>query len=277
MSLPPSAALRQVFGLEGCVALVTGAASGLGRACALLLGQAGAQVAVNHLPASATAANEVCREIEAAGGQALAVAGDVSSETDVETMLQQIVERFGRLDVLVANAGIENGAAFENMTLAQWGSVIDVNLTGAFLCARAAIRQFLDQPSRDPAKARGRIVCMSSVHQTIPWSFQANYAASKAGVAMLAQTLAQEFGSQRIRVNAVAPGAIRTDINRPAWETPEALEKLLRLIPYGRIGEPQDVANAVLFLASDLSDYISGATLYVGGAMTDYAAFRGAG
>lgn len=276
--MPPApSALRQVFGLEECVALVTGAASGLGRACALLLGQAGARVAVNHLPSSAEAAASVCREIEAAGGEAIAIAADVSAEDQVEAMRQRIVERFGRLDILIANAGIENGAPFQDMTLQQWQSVMDVNLSGAFLCARAAIRQFLAQPQLDSAKARGRIVCMSSVHQVIPWAYQANYATSKAGIAMLAQTLAQEFGPQRIRVNAIAPGAIRTEINRPVWETPAALERLLTLVPYGRIGEPQDVANAVLFLVSDLADYISGTTLFVGGGMTNYAAFRGAG
>jgi glucose 1-dehydrogenase len=278
MSALPATALREVFGLSHAVALITGAASGLGRACALLLGQAGAHVAVNHLPGSAAAAAAVCRDIEAAGGQAMAVAADVSQQEEVEAMLRQVVDRFGRLDILVANAGIENGAPFQDMTLQQWQQVIDVNLTGTFLCARAAIRQFLRQPPQPgPPRANGRIVCMSSVHQIIPWAFQANYATSKAGVAMLARTLAQEFGPQRIRVNAVAPGAIRTDINRPVWETQAALEELLTLIPYGRIGEPRDVAQAVLFLVSDLSDYVTGATLYVGGGMTDYAAFRGAG
>jgi glucose 1-dehydrogenase len=272
------AALRDAFGIAGQVALVTGATSGLGRACAVALGRAGAKVVVNHLPRSADEAAALCREIEASGGEAVAGCADVSDEKQVAAMFADSVARFGTVHILVNNAGIQDGAEFQDMTLAQWRKVVDVNLTGMFLCSRAAIREFLRrgvQPEMSPAA--GKIICMSSVHQVIPWAFEANYAASKGGANLLMQSLAQEFATHRIRVNAVAPGAIRTRINRSAWETEEALENLLELVPYGRIGEPDDVAHAVLWLASDLSDYMNGTTMFVDGGMSAYPAFRGAG
>lgn len=273
-----SAAVREAFGLAGQVAIVTGASSGLGRACALRLGAAGAMVVVNHLPDSAAEAAAVCRGIEAAGGTAVPFAADVSDEAQVVRMVADTVERFGTLHIMVGNAGIQRGAPFQDMTLEQWRRVIDVNLTGMFLCCREAIREFLRRgPQPEVSRATGKIICMSSVHQVIPWAFEANYAASKGGVSLLMQSLAQEFASHGIRVNAVAPGAIRTPINRAAWETREALGRLLQLIPYGRIGEPDDIGRAVLWLASDLSDYMNATTMFVDGAMTAYPGFRGAG
>ncbi len=173
----------------------------------------------------------------------------------------------------MANAGIQQDAPVAAMTVEQWRRVIDVNLTGQFLCARAAIRRFVAQPESKASRARGKIVCMSSVHQVIPWAGHVNYATSKGGVHMMMMSLAQEVAPERIRVNAIAPGAIRTPINRTAWETPEALAKLTTLIPYGRIGEPRDVANCALWLASDDSDYVTGATLFVDGGMTLYPGF----
>ncbi|HEY9567137.1 MAG TPA: glucose 1-dehydrogenase [Thalassobaculum sp.] len=272
------AAIRKAFGIAGQVAVVTGASSGLGRASAVWLGGAGATVVVNHLPASADAAAEVCREIEEVGGEAVAFEADVSDQEQVAAMFAHAVERFGTVHILVSNAGIQSGAAFRDMTLEQWRKVIDVNLTGMFLCCREAIREFLNR-GRQPevSRAVGKIVCMSSVHQVIPWAFEANYAASKGGVSLLMQSLAQEFARQGVRVNAVAPGAIRTPINRAAWETEAALDELLELIPYGRIGEPDDIGRAVLWLASDLSDYMNATTMFVDGAMTAYPGFRGAG
>jgi glucose 1-dehydrogenase len=192
-------------------------------------------------------------------------------------MFRAFTEAFGRLDVLVANAGIQLDAPFHEMTLEQWQRVLDVNLTGQFLCAREAVRCYLRQPPRTTARARGNIICMSSVHEVIPWAGHVNYAASKGGVMLMMKSLAQEVAAQRIRVNAIAPGAIRTDINRPAWETPEALAALLKLIPYRRIGEPEDVAEAALWLASDASDYVTGTTLYVDGGMTLYPGFESGG
>lgn len=272
------AANKAAFAIDGQVALITGASSGLGRACAITLGSAGAKVVVNHLPDSAADAEAVCREIEGLGGVAVAHAADVSDESQVRAMFEATVARFGTIHVLVNNAGIQDGAKFQDMTLTQWKKVIDVNLTGMFLCSREAIREFLRRgPQPEVSRATGKIICMSSVHQEIPWAFEANYAASKGGVDMLMQSLAQEFAPQGIRVNAVAPGAIRTSINRSAWETDSALNKLLELIPYGRIGEPDDVGHAVLWLASDLSDYMNATTLYVDGGMSAYPGFRGAG
>ncbi|MGE4218043.1 MAG: glucose 1-dehydrogenase [Alphaproteobacteria bacterium] len=278
MTVAVPAADKDIFGIAGQVAVVTGASSGLGRQCALALGGSGAKVAVNHLPRAAGEAQEVCRAIEAAGGTAMPVAADVSDEAQVAAMFAEVVARFGTVHILVNNAGIQDGARFQDMTLAQWRRVIDVNLTGTFLCAREAIREFLRRgPQPAVSRATGKIVCMSSVHQTIPWAFEANYAASKGGLSLLMQSLAQEFAAQKIRVNAIAPGAIRTPINRPAWETADAMQQLLTLIPYGRIGEPEDVGQAVLWLASDLSDYVNAATLFVDGGMTAYPNFRGAG
>jgi glucose 1-dehydrogenase len=260
--------------LDGHVALVTGASSGIGRATALALGRAGAKVAVNHLPASAGAAAEVVAEIAAAGGEAAAVAADVSDEAAVEAMVAEVVGRFGTLHVLVNNAGIQADAAFVEMSLGDWRRVIEVNLTGQFLCARAAAREFLRRGvDRAVSTAAGKIVCMSSVHQTIPWAGHVNYAASKGGVNMLMRSLAQELAPAGVRVNAIAPGAVRTGINREVWSSEAGRRALMPLIPSGRIGEVEDVARAVVWLASDLSDYVTGATLVVDGGMSLYPAF----
>jgi glucose 1-dehydrogenase len=193
-------------------------------------------------------------------------------------MVTETVKRFDTIDILVANAGIERQAAIQDMSLADWKAVIDVNLTGAFLCARAATREFLRRgPVSAVSSATGKIIFTSSVHEIIPWAFQSNYAASKGGISMLMRTLAQELAPMKIRVNSVAPGAIRTPINTDAWQTDAAREDLLKLIPYGRIGEPEDVARAVTWLASDASDYVNGLALVIDGGMTLYPAFRGGG
>lgn len=264
--------------LDGQIALVTGATSGIGRGCALAFARAGASVVINHISAAAEAADTLVKEIEAGGGKAAAFAADVSDEGEVEKMFAGAVEKFGTVHILVNNAGIQLDSPFTEMTLAQWKRVLDVNLTGQFLCARAAIREFLRRGMQpDVSRALGKIICMSSVHQAIPWAGHANYAASKGGVTLLMETLAQEFAGKKIRVNSVAPGAIRTPINRAAWETEQALEDLEKLIPYGRIGEAEDVANAVLWLASDHSDYINGTTLFIDGGMMLYPGFRGHG
>jgi len=262
--------------LAGRRALVTGASSGIGRAIALELGAAGAAVAVNWLRQEEEAA-AVVAAIEAAGGRAVAVGGDVSREPDVVAMVGRTVDAFGGLDLLVANAGIERNRPFDELTLDDWQRVLDVNLTGAFLCAREAVRELKRRGRVAGARAVGGIVFVSSVHEVIPWGGHVNYAASKGGLGMLMRSLAQEVAPLGIRVNSVAPGAIRTPINRPAWETPEAQARLLQLIPYGRIGEPEDVARAVAWLASDAADYVTGATLFVDGGMTQYPAFARGG
>ncbi|MCV3768946.1 SDR family oxidoreductase [Rhizobium sp. TRM95796] len=273
-----TAATRDFLGLRGQVAIVTGASSGIGHACALALGEAGAHVAINCLQSSQDVAASIAAEIDATGGSAMVVAADVSDEADVERMFASVVERYGTMHILINNAGIQSGAPFRDMTLSQWRKVMDVNLDGQFLCARSAVREFRRRGLQpEISAALGKIICMSSVHQRIPWAFETNYAASKGGISLLMKSLAQEVAGDRIRVNAVAPGAIRTPINREAWETPEAEKKLLDLIPYGRIGEPADIANAVLFLASDFSDYMTGSTMFVDGGMTLYPGFRGEG
>ncbi len=274
----PNAATPSMAGwLKGQKALVTGANSGIGEAAALALGQAGADVVVNYVEGE-DAAEAVVEKIKAMGVEAIAVQADVSVEAEVLALFASAASKVGDLDILVSNAGLQRDAAIQDMTLAQWSKVIGVNLTGQFLCAREAIRGFLRRgvvPSR--SAAAGKIICMSSVHQEIPWGGHVNYASSKGGVRMMMESLAQEVAPHRIRINSVAPGAIRTPINTSAWSTPEAYARLMTLVPYGRIGEPEDIARAVVWLASDLSDYVVGATLYVDGGMTLYPGFATGG
>jgi glucose 1-dehydrogenase len=254
-------------------ALVTGANSGIGKGVALALGEAGADVMVNYVDGD-TAANAVVEQIRGAGGNAIAHKADISEEDQVGEMFERAVREFGTVDILVSNAGLQRDSAFADMTLEAWNKVLAVNLTGQFLCARAATREFLRRgvvPS--VSRAAGKIICMSSVHQVIPWAGHANYATSKGGVKLLMESMAQELAPQRIRVNGIAPGAIQTPINTSAWNTPSALKSLLTLIPYGRIGLPEDVARAAVWLASDESDYVVGTTLFVDGGMTLYPGF----
>ncbi|MEW2630081.1 SDR family oxidoreductase [Streptomyces sp. NPDC048389] len=263
--------------LKGQKALVTGANSGIGRATAIGLGRAGADVVVNYVTGREEA-ESVVEEITSLGVRAAAYEADVSQEDQVVAMTDRMVKEFGTIDILVANAGLQRDARFTEMTLAQWQKVLDVNLTGQFLCAREATKEFLRRGVvPEVSRAAGKIICMSSVHQLIPWAGHVNYASSKGGVHMMMQTLAQELAPQKIRVNAIAPGAIKTPINRAAWETPEARKDLLRLIPYDRIGEPEDIARAVVGLASDLMDYVVGTTLYVDGGMTLFPGFATGG
>ncbi len=263
--------------LDGQRAMVTGANSGIGEAIAKGLAEAGAAVVVNYV-ADDENAQRVVDEICATGGRAFAIKADVSSEEQVQAMFQQAVAELGSLDIVVNNAGLQQDAPFHEMTLAQWRKVIDVNLTGQFLCARAAVREFLRRGLMPQLSCSlGKIICLSSVHDVIPWAGHANYAASKGGVAMLMKTMAQELAMQKIRVNAISPGAIKTPINTSAWATAQAEAALLKLIPYYRVGETRDIARAAVWLASDHSDYVTGATLYVDGGMTLYPEFREGG
>ena len=259
--------------LAGQPALVTGASSGIGRGVALALAAAGADVAVNY-GRNRDAAEAVVREIEAGGRRAVAIQADVADEEAVEAMFRQAIAAFGTLHVVIASAGLQRDASIAEMTLAQWNEVIGVNLTGQFLCARAAAREFRRRGiDASVSKATGKLICMSSVHEVIPWAGHVNYAASKGGIMLMMKTLAQELAPDRIRVNALAPGAIRTPINQAAWETPEAYGKLMTLLPYGRIGEPEDIGRAAVWLASDASDYVTGTSLFVDGGMALYPGF----
>jgi glucose 1-dehydrogenase len=261
--------------LEGQVAIITGASSGIGAGVAKSLSASGATVVINFPVAPVkNAADAVLAEIVAAGGTGITVMCDVSKEDQVQKMFADTIQKYGTVDILINNAGLQRDSPFENMTLEQWNYVISVNLTGQFLCAREAIREFLRRgvvPAR--SKAAGKIIHVSSVHEVIPWAGHANYAVSKGGIMMLMKTIAQEFARKKIRVNSICPGAIQTEINRLAWETAEALNSLLTLIPYQRIGKPDDIGKAAVWLCSDDSDYVNGTSLFVDGGMTLYPGF----
>jgi glucose 1-dehydrogenase len=261
--------------LQNQVAIITGASSGIGAGVAKSLSAAGATVVVNYpVPPVKEAAEAVLAEIIAAGGEGMTAQCDVSKEADVQKMFDDTIKAYGTVDILINNAGLQRDSPFEKMTLDQWNLVLSVNLTGQFLCAREAIKEFLRRgvdPKR--SKAAGKIIHMSSVHEVIPWAGHANYATSKGGVMMLMKSLAQEFAWKKIRINSICPGAIQTPINKSAWDTPEALKALLTLIPYQRIGEPDDIGNAAVWLSSDDSDYVNGTSLFVDGGMTLYPGF----
>lgn len=263
--------------LKGQKALVTGANSGIGKAIAVALGQAGADVIVNYVRGDEQA-DEVVKDIHCCGSRAYAHRADVSSEDQVKAMFRKMFDEFGTIDILINNAGLQKDAPLEEMTLDQWNLVIGVNLTGQFLCAREAVREFKRRGVvKDVSCSAGKIICISSVHEVIPWAGHVNYAASKGGVMLLMKSVAQEVAPYRIRVNSIAPGAIRTPINTAAWSTPKAYASLMKLVPYKRIGEPEDIGRAAVWLASDYSDYITGTSLFVDGGMTLYPGFEEGG
>jgi glucose 1-dehydrogenase len=263
--------------LSGQKAIVTGANSGIGRAVAIALGHAGADVVVNYRTGD-DVAQEVVHEVSCCGAESYAYQADVTSEKEVQAMFADATRRLGTVDIVVANAGIQADAPFDQMTLEQWHRVLAVNLTGQFLCAREAVREFKRRGVRPEVScAAGKIICMSSVHDVIPWAGHVNYAASKGGVMLMMKSIAQEVAPFRIRVNSISPGAIRTPINMEAWSTPEAYRDLMKLVPYKRIGEPLDIGRAAVWLASDDADYVTGATIYVDGGMTLYPGFETGG
>jgi len=263
--------------LLGQKALVTGASSGIGRAIALSLGDAGADVLVNYVSGEDKALALV-DEIRSKGARAMAVRADVADEGQVRQMFRQMIDEFGTIDLLVNNAGLQQDAPFHELTLAQWNKVIGVNLTGQFLCSREAVREFMRRGVQpDVSCSAGKIICISSVHEVIPWAGHVNYAASKGGVMLMMKSLAQEVAPYRIRVNSICPGAIRTPINMQAWDTPAAYSELMKLIPYKRIGEPEEIGRATVWLASDYADYVHGISLFVDGGMTLYPGFETGG
>lgn len=259
--------------LKGQKALVTGASSGIGEAIARYLALSGAAVAINY-HSEAEEAQKLVDEIKAANGEAFAIQADVSKEDEIKAMFSQTIQQFGTVDILINNAGLQKDSPFVDMTLEQWNKVIEVNLTGQFLCAREAAKEFLRRGVQPHiSSAAGKIICMSSVHQVIPWAGHVNYAASKGGINMMMKSIAQELAPHKIRVNSIAPGAIKTPINKSAWDTPEAEANLLKLIPAKRVGDVEDIAKAAVWLASDDSDYVNGTTLFVDGGMTLYPGF----
>ena len=262
--------------LQEQVAIITGASSGIGAGVAKQMACAGAKVIVNYpVDAAREMAETVKNDITALGGVAITYKADVSKEAEVKQMFADTVQQFGTVDILVNNAGLQKDAPFHQMTLDQWNYVLNVNLTGQFLCAREAIREFLKRGVDDKrSKSAGKIICMSSVHEVIPWAGHANYAASKGGVNLMMKTIAQEFAPKHIRINSIAPGAIQTPINHDAWDTAEHLQNLLKLIPQKRIGQVEDIGKAAVWLASDDADYVNGTTLFVDGGMTLYPGFE---
>jgi glucose 1-dehydrogenase len=271
----PTCPIRKV--LKGQKVLVTGASSGIGKGIAIALAHAGADVVINF-KSGPEAAEEVAQEARRCGSRAYAHQADVSDEAQVQAMFRRMIDEFGTVDILVNNAGLQQDAPFDQMTLRQWNTVLSVNLTGQFLCAREAVREFKRRGVRKEVScAAGKILCISSVHEVIPWAGHVNYAASKGGVMLMMKSIAQEVAPYRIRVNSICPGAIRTPINMQAWETPEALRDLLKLIPYKRIGEVDDIGRTAVWLASDDSDYVHGASIFVDGGMTLYPGFETGG
>lgn len=263
--------------LENQTAIVTGGSSGIGKGSAVALGRAGAKVTIVY-HSNQEGGEEAAHAIEQAGGKALVLQGNVTKEEDVQEIVRRTQEAFGTIDVLFSNSGIQKDADYLEMTLDDWNAVLAVNLTGQFLVTRECLKVMCAQGVREGvSKAAGKIICMSSVHQFIPWAGHANYAAAKGGVQMLAETLAQGFAEHKVRVNIVAPGAIATAINEDVWKSERGRDMLLGMIPYGRIGEVEDVANAVVWLASDDSDYVTGTTLVVDGGMKLYPSFREGG
>jgi glucose 1-dehydrogenase len=274
---PMVPAVQALSLLKGQTALVTGANSGIGRAIAIALARAGANVVVNYVtrPEDAEA---VAEEIRSKGQRAMTTHADVSDEAQVQSMFAAAVREFGTIDILASNAGMERNAPFHEMSVAQWDGVMNVNLRGAFLCAREAVREFLRRGVRpEVSVAAGKIIFTSSVHEIIPWAGHVNYAASKGGLMLLMKSLAQEVAEKRIRVNSIAPGAIRTPINSAAWSTPEAYAELMKLVPYKRIGEVEEIGRAAVWLASDFTDYLVGTTLFIDGGMTLYPGFETGG
>ena len=256
-------------------AIITGSSSGIGRAIAIGIAREGANVLINY-NSDKEGAEEVAHITSQCegGGKTIICKGDVSKEEDVLHMFEQVNKNFGPVDICVPNAGIQIDVELHDMTLEQWSTVIDVNLTGQFLCARSALREFLKNGVREGvSRSAGKIIHVSSVHEVIPWAGHANYAASKGGLVMLMQSICQGYGPYKIRCNSIAPGAIKTDINKEVWGDPIRLERVKELIPYKEMGEAEEIGSVACWLASDESEYINGTTIFVDGGMTCYPGF----
>lgn len=263
--------------LKGQAALITGASSGIGQGIAIAMAKEGAVVGINY-SSSEDGAKHTLQEVEKAGSKGMIIQADVSDPESVENMFSQFLERFGTVDILVTNSGVQKDAPFLEMSFDDWQKVLDINLSGQFLCAQHAAKEFIRRGVvKERSKAAGKIICMSSVHDIIPWAGHINYATAKGGVMMMMKTMAQELAQHKVRVNALSPGAIKTPINEEVWKDEEQQKELLELIPYKRLGEPEDIGDAAVWLASDESDYVHGQTIYVDGGMTLYPGFIGNG
>lgn len=253
--------------LGGRRALVTGGATGIGAATAKRLAADGAAVVINYIGDAEPAARLV-DEVAAAGGRALSIEADVSREEAVGEMFARAQgELGGPVDLLVNNAGVQKPFSLVEMPLEEWDKVLAVNLTGAFLCARQAARALI------AAGAPGTIVNVSSVHELIPWPNFSHYCASKGGMKLFAQSIARELAAERIRVATVAPGAILTPINRELADDAEKRREVEEQVPWGRLGQPDEIAAAIAWLAGPEAEYVVGSTLFVDGGMTLYPRF----
>lgn len=248
--------------LKGKVALVTGAASGIGKAIAERFAAEGAAVAVNYRPGGKHDGREVEARIRKDGGMAAAIAAEVQERGDVEQLIRQTVQKFGRLDIAVSNAGIEFKKPFLEVTDEEWNKVINVNLFGSFLVSQIAARQMVKQGNG------GRLIFVSSVHEDVPFAGYTAYCASKGGIRMMMRNLCLELAEYGITSNNIAPGAIATPINQAVLQDPEAMKNALSEIPLGRFGKPQEVASVAAFLASDEAEYVTGSTYYIDGGLT---------
>lgn len=254
--------------LEGKVAVITGGSKGIGNAIAERFGQEKMKIVINYNSDKA-GADQAVAQIQSAGGEGVAVQADISTEEGVQKLLDTAVNHFGDLDIWINNAGMENQHPTNELSLKDWQRVINVNLTGVFLGAKAALNYFLKN------NKKGNIINMSSVHEQIPWPTFAHYAASKGGVKLFTETIAMEYAEKGIRVNSIGPGAINTPINAKKFADPEQLKTTTDMIPMKRVGDPSEVAAAAAWLASDESSYVTGITLFVDGGMTLYPAFQG--
>ena len=257
--------------LPGQKALVTAANSGIGKGIAI------ADVIVNYV-VDPDSANKLVAELKKEGIKSFSYKADVSQEDEVLQMFNKAIKEFGTIDILINNAGLQRDSPIDEMTMEHWNKVISVNLTGQFICAREAVKEFKRRGVRKEIScSAGKIIHISSVHEVIPWAGHANYAASKGGIMMLMKSIAQEVAPFRIRVNSICPGAVRTPINTKVWSTQEAYDKLMELIPYRRIGEVDDIGSVAAWLASDQADYINGTSIFVDGGMTLYPGFATGG